>query len=61
MTCHHCEKDHAYIVYLLTCPRCSWRDFYWDKYDHCTICYDASTSGCSHVTGFCDSCASRVS
>ena len=23
LTCHHCEKDHAHIVYLLTCPKCS--------------------------------------
>ena len=38
LTCHHCEKGHAHIVYLLACPRCSWRDFYWDKDDHCTIC-----------------------
>ena len=61
LTCHHCEKDHAHIVYLLTCPRCSWRDFYWDKDDHCTICDEASTLDFSRVIGFCDSCASGVS
>ena len=61
LTCHHCEKDHAHIVYLLTCPRCSWRDFYWDKDDHCTICDEASTLDFSHVIGFCDSCAGGVS
>ena len=27
LTCHHCEKDNSNIVYLLACPKCSWRDF----------------------------------
>ena len=52
LTCHHCEKDNSHIAYLLTCPGCSWTDFYCDKDDHCTICDEASTLGCSHVTGF---------
>ena len=57
LTCDHIKNENGYIVYLPTCPRCLWKDFYRDKDVQCTICHEASTLGCSHIIGFYDSCA----
>ena len=35
---NHCGKGTGHIVYLMKCPRCSWKDFYWGKNAQCTIC-----------------------
>ena len=29
LSCNQCGKETGHIVYLMKCPRCSWRDFYW--------------------------------
>jgi DNA-directed RNA polymerase subunit RPC12/RpoP len=31
LSCNHCGKETGHIVYLMKCPRCSWKDFYWGK------------------------------
>jgi hypothetical protein len=28
LACDHCGKETGHIVYLMKCPRCSWKDFY---------------------------------
>jgi hypothetical protein len=31
LSCNHCGKETGHIVYLMKCPRCSWKDFHWGK------------------------------
>ena len=37
LACNHCGKETGHIVYLMKCPRCSWKDFYWGKDAQCMI------------------------
>ena len=50
LSCNHCGKETGHIVYLMKCPRCSWKDFHWGKDAQCTILF-------SHVIGFCELCS----
>jgi DNA-directed RNA polymerase subunit RPC12/RpoP len=31
LSCNNCGKEIVHIVYLMKCPRCSWKDFHWGK------------------------------
>ena len=42
LTCNHCGEETGHIVYLMKCPRCSWKDFYWGKDAQCMICDEQS-------------------
>ena len=53
----HCGKDTGHIVYLMKCPRCSSKDFYWGKDAECMICDQQSPLLFSHVIGFCELCS----
>ena len=57
LSCNHCGKETGYIVYLMKCPRCSWKDFYWGKDAQCMICDEQSPLLFSHVIGFCELCS----
>jgi hypothetical protein len=54
LACNHCGKKTGHIV---TCPRCSWKDFYWGKDAQCMICDEQSPLLFSHVIGFCELCS----
>ena len=56
LACNHCGKETGHIVYLMKCPRCSWKDFYWGKDAQCMICDEQSPLLFSHVIGFCELC-----
>jgi hypothetical protein len=56
LACNHCGKETGHIVYLMKCPRCSWKDFYWGKNAQC-ICDEQSPLLFSHVIGFCELCS----
>ena len=57
LACNHCGKETGHIVYLMKCPRCSWKDFYWGKNAQCMICDEQSPLLFSHVIGFCELCS----
>ena len=57
LTCNHCGEETGHIVYLMKCPRCSWKDFYWGKDAQCMICDEQSPLLFSHVIGFCELCS----
>ena len=57
LSCNHCGKETGHIVYLMKCPRCSWKDFYWGKDAQCMICDEQSPLLFSHVIGFCELCS----
>ena len=57
LACNHCGKETGHIVYLMKCPRCSWKDFYWGKDAQCMICDEQSPLLFSHVIGFCELCS----
>ena len=52
LACNHCGKETGHIVYLMKCPRCSWKDFYWGKNSQCMICDEQLPLLFSHVIGF---------
>jgi hypothetical protein len=54
---NYCGKETGHIVYLMKCPRCSWKDFYWGKGAQCVICDELSPLLFSHVIGFCELCS----
>jgi hypothetical protein len=54
---NYCGKETGHIVYLMKCPRCSWKDFYWGKGAQCMICDELSPLLFSHVIGFCELCS----
>jgi hypothetical protein len=49
MIMSHCGKETGHIVYLMKCPRCSWKDFYWSKDAQCMICNEQSPLLFPHV------------
>ena len=51
------DDDDGHIVYLMKCPRCSWKYFYWGKNAQCMICDEQSPLLFSHVIGFCELCS----
>ena len=57
LSCNHCGKETGHIVYLMKCPRCSWKDFHWGKDAQCMICDKQSPLLFSHVIGFCELCS----
>ncbi|CAB4033576.1 Hypothetical predicted protein, partial [Paramuricea clavata] len=57
LACNHCGEETGHIVYLMKCPRCSWKDFYWGKDAQCMICDEQSPLLFSHVIGFCEVCS----
>ena len=57
LACNHCGKETGHIVYLMKCPRCSWKDFHWGKDAQCMICDEQSPLLFSHVIGFCELCS----
>ena len=57
LACNLCGKETGHIVYLMKCPRCSWKDFYWGKDAQCMICDEQSPLLFSHVIGFCELCS----
>jgi hypothetical protein len=57
LACNHCGKETGHIVYLMKCPRCSWKYFYWGKDAQCMICDEQSPLLFSHVIGFCELCS----
>ena len=57
LACNHCGKETGHIVYLMKCPRCSWKDFYWGKDAQCMICDEQSPPLFSHIIGFCELCS----
>jgi hypothetical protein len=56
LACNHCGKETGHIVYLMKCPRCSWKDFYLGKDAQCMICDEQSPLLFSNVIGFCELC-----
>jgi hypothetical protein len=54
LACNHCGKETGHIVYLMKCPRYSWKDFYLGKNAQCMICDEQSPLLFSHVIGFCE-------
>ena len=54
LACNHRGNETGHIVYLMKCPRCSWKDFYWGKNAQCMICDKQSPLLFSHVIGFCE-------
>ena len=57
LACNNCGKETGSIVYLMKCPRCSWKDFYWGKNAQCMICDEQSPLLFSQVIGFCELCS----
>jgi hypothetical protein len=57
LACNHCGKETGHIVYLMKCPRCSWKYFYWGKNAQYMICDEQSPLLFLHVIGFCELCS----